>query len=104
MLYQLTGVSGHSFLQKKKLKKYTTEIEYRYSEAPINLISVLGPTLSEAVKSSRQWAWERSIGGAATDCFSALAPKMRGQDISVNLLVGFEKGTQMIEETQLVPR
>ena len=83
----------------------TTEIEYRYSEAPIDLIPLLGDPLSAAVQSSQQWKWERNIGvGLKTDCLNALAPKNRSQDISITLLVGFEKGTRLIEKFQLVPR
>ena len=67
-------------------------------------MSCLGETLSSAIQTSQQWKWERSIGGLTTDCLNAMAPKNRSQDISVNLLVGFEKGTQLIEELQLVPR
>lgn len=56
------------------------------------------------MRSSNQWKWERTIGGLTTDCLNALAPKNRSQDISINVLVGFEEGTQLIEKLQLVPR
>jgi len=87
------------------LRAITAEIEYRYSEAPIGLISLLGDPISNAVQSSRQWEWERNLGvGSTTDCLNALVPENRRQDISLNLLVGWEKGTELIERFRLVAR
>ncbi|KAK5079437.1 hypothetical protein LTS08_000013 [Lithohypha guttulata] len=77
-------------------------IEYRYSEAPINQMILLSDLISDAVQSSHQWKWERDLGGKmSTDCVNALVPKSRTQDISITLLVGYEKGMKLIEELQL---
>lgn len=72
----------------------------------MSLVPRLGDRLSSAVQSSQQWKWERGIGGRllTTDCLNALAPKNRNHDISITLWVGFEEGTKLIEEFQLVPR
>ncbi len=83
--------------------KFHIEIEYRYSEIPIDRIVLLGEVgelLSSGLQSSQQWKWERDLGGLTTDCFNALAPKNR-RDISLSFLVGFEKGVQIIEMFQM---
>ena len=80
------------------------EIEYRYSEAPANSIELLGKLLSEAVKGSRQWNWERNLRSTrTTDCLNALAPKDRSQDISITLLVGYKYGMELVDKLQLEP-
>jgi hypothetical protein len=76
------------------------EIEYKYSEAPIAAVIMLGPYLCPALQTSRQWKWERETGGLTTDCISALSPKHRG-DITLHLVVGFEEGTELIEKLQM---
>jgi len=87
----------------QQLQKRQKEIEYRYSEAPISQIWLLGERLLEAVQSSHQWKWERDLGGLATDCLNALVPKNRSQDISITLVVGHEKGAELIEKFKLSP-
>ena len=91
-------------MRKVTLIKYTIDIDYRFSEAPTSQIPLVGGLLSDAVQSSRQWRWERNLGGrSTTDCLNALIPKNRSQDISITLLVGHEKGLELIEKFQLVP-
>lgn len=81
---------------------FVADIEYRYSEAPINQMILLSDLISDAVQSSHQWKWERDLGGKmSTGCVNALVPKSRTQDISITLLVGYEKGMKLIEELQL---
>jgi hypothetical protein len=97
-------VGLHPLLSLQK-SNINTEIEYRYSEAPVTSLSVLGEDLADAVKSSSQWRWEHEVSESrVTDCVTALIPKDRNLDISINLLVGFEKGTKLIEKLQLVSR
>ncbi|PVH92350.1 hypothetical protein DM02DRAFT_575900 [Periconia macrospinosa] len=79
-------------------------IEYRYSEAPIDLISDLGETLTPAMQTSNQWKWERELRGSTTDCLNVLSPKSRNQDISITIVVGFKAGMQLVEQFQLSPR
>ncbi|EHA26122.1 hypothetical protein ASPNIDRAFT_52063 [Aspergillus niger ATCC 1015] len=61
--------------------------------------------LFNAVKCSRQWEWERNVGGggikATTDCLNVLVPEDRNQDISITLLVGHEQGLALIEKASL---
>ncbi|PSN59050.1 hypothetical protein BS50DRAFT_509234 [Corynespora cassiicola Philippines] len=80
------------------------EIEYRYSEAPITLIHRLGEPFASDIQSSKQWKWERALGGSTTDCLTVLSPKNQNQDISINILVGFEEGTQLLKNLQLKSR
>jgi hypothetical protein len=82
---------------QKAMLIYTTEIEYRCSEAPTSQIWLLGECLFEAVQSSHQWKWERNLGGLTTDCLNALVPENR-QDISITLVVGHEKGVELIDK------
>lgn len=80
------------------------EIEYSYSNAPVKSISPLGEKLTDAIRSSKQWQWERAVGqNEVTGCITALAPKDRNIDISLNMLVGFEMGNKLIEELRLIP-
>jgi hypothetical protein len=72
------------------------EIEYRFSEAPIDRIERLVEMLPSAIRSSQQWTWERSYGGSTTDCLNVLSPKNRDQDISITIRVGFEEGTKLV--------
>ncbi|KAH1452267.1 hypothetical protein KXW57_003990 [Aspergillus fumigatus] len=59
------------------------QIEYRYSEAPVTSLSILGEDLADAVKSSSQWKWEREVSESrVTDCVTALLPKDRNLDIA----------------------
>jgi hypothetical protein len=81
-----------------------TEIEYRYSGAPFESVSLLGDLLSTAIRSSTQWQWERQLATVrTTDCVNVLAPKNRSQDISITLLVGYKQGMQMVDALQLEP-
>ena len=102
-----TGRRKHaksSIVRKATLSRYTIDIDYRCSEAPTSQIPLVGGLLSDAVQSSRRWRWERNVGGrSTTDCLNALIPKNRSQDISITLLVGHEKGLELIEKFQLVP-
>lgn len=91
-------------MRKVTLIRHTIDIDYRCSEAPISQIPLVGDLLFDAVQSSRQWRWERDLGGkSTTDCLNALIPKNRSQDISITLTVGHEKGLDLIEKFQLVP-
>lgn len=83
-----------------QLQKRQKEIEYRCSEAPTSQIWLLGERLFEAVQSSHQWKWERNLGGLTTDCLNALVPENR-QDISITLVVGHEKGVELIDKFML---
>lgn len=66
-----------------KKSNLNTEIEYRYSEAPVTSLSILGEDLADAVKSSSQWKWEREVSESrVTDCVTALLPKDRNLDIA----------------------
>ncbi|EME39019.1 hypothetical protein DOTSEDRAFT_75644 [Dothistroma septosporum NZE10] len=78
-------------------------IEHTYSHAPTSGISILGEPFADAIRDSHQWKWERELAmGTATDCLTALVPKDRGFDIAINALVGWEKGTQLIEGLELM--
>lgn len=79
---------------------HTTEIDYKCSEAPINQIWRLGERLSEAVESSHQWKWERNLGGSTTDCLNVLVPSNR-HDITITLVVGHDKGLELIDKFML---
>jgi hypothetical protein len=78
----------------------TIEIEYRCLEAPTSQIWLLGERLFEAVQSSHQWKWERNLGGLTIDCLNALVPANR-HDISITLVVGHEKGLELIDKFML---
>ncbi|EAS29994.3 uncharacterized protein CIMG_08740 [Coccidioides immitis RS] len=79
--------------------QYGRQIDYRCSGVPINKLPLLSERLLEAIQSSYQWNWERTVGGAdTTDCLNALVPKNRSQDISITLSVGHENGVELIEE------
>ena len=63
---------------------------------------LLGNLLFDTVQSSKQWKWERTVGGRPTiDCLNTLIPVDRSQDISITLRVGHEKGLGMIKTFQL---
>ncbi|EFY87395.1 hypothetical protein MAC_06503 [Metarhizium acridum CQMa 102] len=76
------------------------QIEYKYSEASIDVISMLGPDLANAVQASNQYKWERQTGGSTTDCIQGLTPRNRG-DITLQLLLGFDEGTEVMEELEM---
>jgi len=79
------------------------EIEYRYSEAPIELIAYLGDPIFKAIRSSKQWTWERNLAmGSKTDCLNVLVPRDRSHDISITLLAGWKEGQQLIRLLELV--
>lgn len=62
----------------------------------------IGDLLFDAIRASEQWKWERSVGGRpTTDCMNALVPMHRSQDISITLLVGYEKGLELVEKFEL---
>ncbi|RSL50345.1 hypothetical protein CEP51_015361, partial [Fusarium floridanum] len=72
------------------------QIEYKYSEAHVDAIALLGPNLASALQASRQWIWERETGGLmTTDCISGLCHRNRG-DITLQLLLGFREGTEIM--------
>lgn len=77
-----------------------TEIEYKYSEADVDAIPLLGPDLASALQASKQWMWERQTGGLMTDCISGLSPRNRG-DITLQLLLGFREGTEIMERLRM---
>lgn len=78
-----------------------TDIEYKYSEASIDAMSVLGTDLAHAVQASYQYKWERRTGGLTkTDCIQGLTPK-NGRDITLQLLLGFDEGTDVMERLQM---
>jgi hypothetical protein len=83
--------------------KYT-EIEYIYSSAPIAQISLLPPMFSEAIQSSLHWKVERGRGIDTTECLTTLIPEDPMVDMGVTLLVGQEKGLELSNIFQLVPR
>ena len=74
------------------------EIEYKYSEADVDMLSLLGHDLFSALKTSKQWKWELQTGHLhkTTDCITGLIPRTRG-DIALHLLLGFEEGSKIIE-------
>ena len=77
------------------------EIEYKYSEASIDAISMLGSDLTHAVQASDQYKWERRTGGSTkTDCIQGLTPK-NGRDITLQLLLGFDEGTEVMERLEM---
>ncbi|KAB8212968.1 hypothetical protein BDV33DRAFT_185772 [Aspergillus novoparasiticus] len=91
-------------METEQILRRQSQIEYRYSNAPVTSISPLGEKLTDAIKSSKQWQWERAVGQTdVTGCITALAPKDRNIDISLNMLVGFEMGTKLIEELGIIP-
>jgi hypothetical protein len=61
----------------------------------------LHESLLSAIQKSKQWKWERELGGATTDCLNILSPKNRDQDISITIMVGFEEGMQLVEDLDL---
>ncbi|KAI9147405.1 hypothetical protein HJFPF1_12425 [Paramyrothecium foliicola] len=75
-------------------------IEYKYSEASIDDISMLGVDLAKAVQASNQYQWERQTGGLTTDCIQGLTPRNRG-DITLQLLLGFDEGTEFMEQLKM---
>lgn len=77
------------------------EIEYWCSKAPISQMWLLGERLFEAIQSSNQWKLERDLGGSTTDCLNALLPKDWSQDISITLVVGREKGVELVNKFNL---
>ncbi|QDS73731.1 hypothetical protein FKW77_004432 [Venturia effusa] len=93
--------SNHSSSLTSLSSLESREIEYKYSETPIDLIARVGEPLFSAVQSSKQWQFERGIGGERTDCLYALAPKDRSHDIALTLLVGHKMGTELIEELRM---
>lgn len=77
------------------------QIEYRYSETPIDTIDRLAELLPPAIRSSKQWMWERGYRESTTDCLNILIPKNWGQDISITVLVGFREGSQLVRDLSL---
>lgn len=80
------------------------EIDYRCSAARVSEMPQIGDLLFVAVQNSNQWIWERVVGGTArktTDCLNVLVPENRNQDITITLLVGHEKGLEVIERLKL---
>ncbi|KAE8404949.1 hypothetical protein BDV37DRAFT_282192 [Aspergillus pseudonomiae] len=91
-------------METEQMLRRQRQIEYSYSNAPVKSISPLGEKLTDAIRSSKQWQWERAVGqNEVTGCITALAPKDRNIDISLNMLVGFEMGNKLIEELRLIP-
>ncbi|KAF4949720.1 hypothetical protein FSARC_13413 [Fusarium sarcochroum] len=82
------------------LGRQERQIEYKYSEADINSIALLGPALTSAVIASKQWSWKRRTGGSTTDCINGLSPRDRG-DMSLQLLLGFKEGTKIMEQLRM---
>lgn len=56
------------------------------------------------MQTSNQWKWERQLEGSTTDCLNLLSPKNRDQDISINIVVGFKAGMQLVDQFHLLPR
>ncbi|ELR10097.1 hypothetical protein VC83_07571 [Pseudogymnoascus destructans] len=81
----------------------TTEIDYTVSGAIISLMPLLGDPLYDAVSASKQWKWERSVGGLTTDCLNAIVPEDPSQDISITLSVGHKMGLDLIRKFKLTP-
>jgi hypothetical protein len=76
------------------------EIQHRYSQISISRIPVLGDHLFDAIQASTQWKQERNTGGLTTDCLIALIPRSQNDDISITLLVGHERGLELINQLQ----
>jgi len=75
------GRDGQSYVRRDfhcaliALNLFTTDIQYRCSEAPITQIPLLGDFLFDAAQNSQQWKWELNLGGIpVTECMNALIP------------------------------
>lgn len=75
-----------------------------YSNAPTSNIQKLGDLLADAVRTSRQWEIERSLGETTTNCLTIMVPENPAQDISITLWVGPEAGLNMNNLFNLVPK
>ncbi|EAS30004.3 uncharacterized protein CIMG_08750 [Coccidioides immitis RS] len=79
-------------------------VDFRCSAARVSEIPQIGSLLFGAIQNSNQWIWERTVGGnerETTDCLNVLVPEDRNQDISITLVVGHEKGLELIEKLKL---
>lgn len=78
------------------------DIQYRYSEAKVDLIPLLKDPIASAVQDSQQWRWERYIGTTVTtDCMNVLLPRDPGKDMSITFLAGFDEGLSLIKQLSL---
>lgn len=78
------------------------DIQYRYSEAKVDLIPLLKDPIASAVQNSQQWRWERYIGTTVTtDCMNVLLPRDPGKDMSITFLAGFDEGLSLIKQLSL---
>lgn len=78
------------------------EIQYMYSKARADEISLLIELLPDAIRSGRQWKIERGLGELTTDCITTLVPKGLA-DMSITLWVGQEAGIRINNKLRLVP-
>jgi len=100
-MQMLRDVSIGSAFQPQLANIVYAEIEYKYSEASINAIATLGSDLAHAIQASDQYKWERRTGGSTkTDCIQGLTPK-NGGDITLQLLLGFDEGTEVMEKLEM---
>ncbi|EDN10991.1 hypothetical protein I7I51_00924 [Histoplasma capsulatum] len=90
--------------EQLSIQQTDRQIDYRCSAARVSEMPQIGDLLFVAVQNSNQWIWERVVGGTArktTDCLNVLVPENRNQDITITLLVGHEKGLEVIERLKL---
>lgn len=100
----MEDVRGSTTLKSWRHANLLTEIQYMYSNAPTGHIQKLGDLLANAVRSSRQWKIERSLGETTTNCLTIMVPQNPTQDISITLWVGPETGLHLNSLFNLVPQ
>ena len=81
---------------------FCVEIQYTCAEAAIDRMPLVGDSIFSAVKSSKQWTFERSAGGRpTTDCLLALVPENPSGDIAITLHVGYKAGLELIKALRM---
>lgn len=90
-----------AIINKAFLTIHTSEIQYMFSNGSPKMIPRLGGILCDAVRTSRQWNMERTLGDETTGCLTIMIPKNPTQDHSVTLWIDPEKASRIIRDFQL---
>lgn len=99
----LKGGFNKDGLYKEWIKVIFREPEdkrQKYSQLSTILISDLGDSLSDTIKSSCQWSREQKKGLITTGCLTVWIPWSKHHDISVTIVVGHEFGIGLIDRIQ----
>lgn len=82
---------------RNTLLRFTSEIQYMFSSAPLDRISSFSEPFRVAIQNSHLWKSERERRELSSGCVTVMIPSDPEQDTSINILVGYDDGFRLRE-------